>query len=161
LDSDPATTGATWLVPRIEPSLQQSLVYWGNGFLPRAAFLPDGSALIAAYDGKIRRIAVPSGQVTGIPFVADIEQHLAPLLRFPADANAAADPMVTARIVCNVRLSPDGRKVAFVALDRIWVADAEDGMPKGNPFRVTDRPLASGADTTEHAPAWSPDGRWL
>ena len=47
--------------------------------------------------------------------------------------------------------SPDGSRIAFTALDRLWVADAEGS----NPERLTD------ADVSEHQPAWSPDGRWI
>jgi phage baseplate assembly protein gpV len=45
--------------------------------------------------------------------------------------------------------SPDGQRIAFSALDRLWVA-AIDGS---NPRRLTD------LDVSEHDPTWSPDGR--
>ena len=46
---------------------------------------------------------------------------------------------------------PDGGRIAFTALDRLWVADADGG----NPRRLTRD------DRSEHFPAWSPDGAWI
>ncbi|HLG05696.1 MAG TPA: hypothetical protein VI383_06080, partial [Gemmatimonadales bacterium] len=44
--------------------------------------------------------------------------------------------------------SPDGRRVAFTALDRLYVAD----LPGGTPRRLTT------VDAGEYFPTWSPDG---
>jgi hypothetical protein len=44
--------------------------------------------------------------------------------------------------------SPDGRRVAFSALDRIYVMD----LPQGTPRRLTEQ------NTGEYYPVWSPDG---
>ena len=47
--------------------------------------------------------------------------------------------------------SPDGSKLAFVALDRLYVMEHPDGTPQ----RLTNQ------DVGEHNPSWSPDGRWI
>jgi hypothetical protein len=44
--------------------------------------------------------------------------------------------------------SPDGRRVVFTALDRLYVADLPDGAPR----RLTNQ------DVGEYFPVWSPDG---
>ncbi|MFQ5627894.1 MAG: amidohydrolase family protein, partial [bacterium] len=44
-----------------------------------------------------------------------------------------------------------GKKLAFTAMDRLWVMDWPDGEPK----RVTK------SEMNEHEPALSPDGKWL
>ena len=44
--------------------------------------------------------------------------------------------------------SPGGGRIAFTALDRLWVVDADGGSPR----RLT------GDERSEHFPAWSPDG---
>ncbi|NIP80217.1 MAG: hypothetical protein GWM90_13740, partial [Gemmatimonadetes bacterium] len=54
------------------------------------------------------------------------------------------------RQIRNAVPSPDGARLAFTAMDRLWVATA-DGT---DPERLTD------ADASEHLPVWSPDGRW-
>lgn len=38
-----------------------------------------------------------------------------------------SDSAFTVRIVRDVRRSPDGRHVAFVALDRVWLMDLPHG----------------------------------
>jgi Tol biopolymer transport system component len=135
-----------WLVPRIEPSL--SFVHWPFGLSPNAAFTPDSAAIVMSYGGKLWRVAVPSGEATEIPFTAEVDQRLGPLLRFPAKYEQGA---FTARIVRDVRRSPDGRRLAFVAMDRIWTLE----LPGGKPKRVT------ADDVIEYSPTWSPDGRYL
>ena len=65
------------------------------------------------------------------------------------------------RWVSDPRISPDGRRVAFVVtmlseerdeyLSNIWMVDTAGGEPR----RFTTGP---GRDT---APRWSPDGAWL
>ena len=47
--------------------------------------------------------------------------------------------------------SPDGRRLAFVALDRLYVMD----WPNGTPRRLTNM------DVGEFQPAWSPNGQWI
>jgi RNA polymerase sigma factor (sigma-70 family) len=110
-------------------------------------------SLVLSYGGKLWRVEVPSGRRTTIPFTADVEQELGPLNRYPRRYD---DSVLTARIVRDVYRSPDGRWQAFVALDKIWVM----ALPSGAPRRVTTD--TDGAPvSTEHAPAWSPDGRYL
>jgi Tol biopolymer transport system component len=150
---------ALWIAQRVQPSMQQAFISWGNGFLPNSSFLPDSSAIVTSFDGKLWRIAVASGHATEIPFTADVEQQLGPLLRFSSNVDSSRN--VTARIVRDVRASPDGRLLAFVALDRIWIVNARNGMPEGEPYRVTERPLERGSNVTEGAPTWSPNGRYL
>ena len=47
--------------------------------------------------------------------------------------------------------SPDGKRVAFSALDRLYVMD----WPEGTPRRLTRDSVH------EQVPAWSPDGKWI
>jgi hypothetical protein len=58
---------------------------------------------------------------------------------------------VTARQIRNPVVSPDGRRVAFTAFDRLWVRDVAGGEP---------RRLTSGS-VGEYHPVWSPDGAWI
>src|SRR5262249_31780973 len=47
--------------------------------------------------------------------------------------------------------SPDGKRVAFSALTRIYVMDVPGGKPT----------LLSPEGAREYQPSWSPDGKWL
>src|SRR5204863_2652379 len=47
--------------------------------------------------------------------------------------------------------SADGRRLALVALDRLYVMD----YPNGTPRRLTNSAVG------EFEPAWSPDGQWI
>ncbi len=91
---------------------------------PASVFLPDSSAIVTSYGGRIWRVAVPSGRATEIPFAATIDQQLGPLVRFdyPIDDNR-----VTLSQIRGARPSPDGRRLAFTALDRLWIADLPEG----------------------------------
>ena len=53
----------------------------------------------------------------------------------------------------NVSVSPDGKKIAFVKNQHVWVMDI-DGQ---NVQQLT----ASGGDNQESFPTWSPDGRYI
>ena len=91
---------------------------------PASAFTPDSSAVITTYGGKFWRVAVPSGEATEIPFTAKVDQPLGPLVRFdyPID-----DQKLTASQIRGARPSPNGQRVAFTALDRLYVADLPQG----------------------------------
>jgi Tol biopolymer transport system component len=123
---------------------------FSRDLMPNMAATPDSRALIATWGGKLWRVAIPTGEVTPIPFRADVDLRLGALSKFDYGVN---DSTLTVSQVRNARPSPDGRRLAFTALDKLWVMD----LPAGTPRRVT----RTGAATGEHMPVWSPDGRWL
>ena len=55
----------------------------------------------------------------------------------------------TAHQIRDVAPSPDGKRLAFVSLNRLYVADS----PNGTPRRLTTQ------DVGEYYPTWSPDGK--
>ena len=158
---------------------------------PASAFLPDSSAIVTTYGGKLWRVAVPSGVATEIPFTAKVDQPLGPLVRFdyPID-----DQKLTVSQIRGARPSPDGRRVVFTALDRLYIADLPQGKgtkkekpaaaaaatpaanpsatpaPSPTPSRVP-APTAAAVirnarrlttgTDVEHAPVWSPDGQYI
>lgn len=134
----------SWLIYPVTRDDQESAST--RDLMPGSSFTPDSKALITSFDGGIWRVDVPSGEATPIPFTARIEQKLGPKVHFeyPIDEGP-----VRAQQIRSPRLSPDGTKLAFTALDRLWLMD----YPSGKPRRV------SSMDAGEHQPAWSPDGR--
>ena len=149
---------------------------------PASAFTPDSSAVITSYGGKIWRVTVPSGEATEIPFTAQVDQQLGPLVKFdyPID-----DEKLTVSQIRGTRPSPDGRRVVFTALDRLYIADLPPGRgarkekpappaagaaaaatptptpaPPAPAMIRNARRLTIGTDV-EHAPVWSPDGQYI
>src|ERR1051325_7924453 len=86
--------------------------------MPGMAFTPDSKSLIASAGGKLWRIAVPSGEATAIPFTADVDQMMGASTQFQYAFN---DSTVEVRQIRFPRISPDGQRVTFTALDRVWV----------------------------------------
>ncbi|MGH7467917.1 MAG: amidohydrolase family protein [Longimicrobiales bacterium] len=118
----------------------------GIGPLPTSAWLPDESAIVTSFDGKLWRIEIASGKKTEIPFTADVEQPLGALVR---GAYTIGDSVV-ARQIREPALSPDGKRVAFTALGKVWVMD----LPAGTPRRLT-----TATNLVETAPTWTPNGQ--
>ena len=116
------------------------------GVMPNPAWLPDGSAIITTYDGKIWKIDAATGKATMIPFSADVEQYMGPLSRF----QYPIPDTFFARQIRDPAPSPDLKRLAFTALDKLYITELSGGTPK----RVT-----GAKNVVEHSPAWSPDGR--
>jgi len=136
-----------WLVYPVQRDDQESRA--PLDVLPGYAFTPDGSAIVVSYGGEIWRVPLDQSAPQKIPFEVDVKLDVGPEVKFASRTDTAA--MVTARQIRNPVVSPDGRRVAFTAFDRLWIQDLPDGTPR----RVT------AADVGEYHPNWSFDGRWL
>ena len=123
-------------------------VQFNRDILPRYAFTPDGNALIAAYGGKIRRIDIESRSVEVLPFTAHVDLGVGPTLIRNQDAETGP---VRARLIQHPSQSPDGKRLAFSALARLYIANLADGNVR----------LLAGGNDPAFQPAWSPDGRWI
>ena len=148
-----------WLVMDVQRDDSQGGGTRDRDVYPGSAFTPDSRALITSYGGKIMRVEVPSGQATEIPFSARVRQELGPLVKFDYPIN---DSTLTVSQIRGARPSPDGRRVAFSALDRLWVADLPAEAADGDEHpTIRDAERLTGSRDVEHAPVWSPDGRWI
>lgn len=136
-----------WLAYPVQRDEQESIA--PQGVLPAMAFTPDSKFVIASYGGKIWKMAIDGSPAQEIPFEADVKLAMGPRLYFNYEIKDS-----TAKLATQIRdavPSPDGKKLAFSVLNRLYVMD----YPNGNPTRVTTN------NFTEAMPSWSPDGTQL
>ena len=117
--------------------------------LPGMSFTPDSAHLVASYGGKIWKLPIAGGKAEEIPFRVQFDLALGPRVDF--DDPIEDTPTFTVRQIRDAAPSPDGERLAFTALDRMWVSSADGSSPE----RLTS------ADMSEHFAAWSPDGDWI
>lgn len=142
-------TGAErWLAYPVTRDDQESRA--SRDTLPRYDFTPDGRALVVPVDGKLQRIDVETGASTPIPFTARVQAEIAPRVYTPVRIEDGEQ--VRARLIRWPSLSPDGTRLAFSAMNRLYVMDYPDGTPA-----LVTRP--AGSPDGEFMPVWSPDGR--
>lgn len=142
------TSGADrWLAYPVQHDGQEGLE--SRDTMPRIVFTPDGAAVVTSFGGKFHRIELVSGRDTLIPFRAHVAVDLGPYLRQPLKDETGP---VRARLIQTPVQSPDGRRLVFSALGRVYVMEL-DG-------KSAPRPL-NGLQAPAYQPSWSPDGRTL
>ena len=142
-----ATGEERWLAYPIQRDDQESRATLD--VLPGYSFTPDSRAIVISYGGEIWRVPVEGGAATRIPFEVDVSVDVGPEVKFRYRVDTTA--MVLARQIRHPVPSPDGRRIAFTAFDRLWVKDLAGGPAR----RVTT------ADVGEYHAVWSADGLWL
>ncbi|HUG40447.1 MAG TPA: amidohydrolase family protein [Longimicrobiales bacterium] len=141
-------TGAErWLAYPVQHDDQESRATLD--VLPGMSFTPDSREVVVSYGGRIWRLPVAGGDAREIPFRVSFDLEVGPLVSF--DYPVEDSPTFTVRQTRDVTPSPDGSRLAFTALDRLYVSDADGGDPR----RI------GPTDPSVHFPAWSPDGRWI
>ena len=147
-----------WLAYPVQRDDQESTA--NMDVLPGYSFTPESDALVVSYGGRIWRVPVDGSEPTEIPFTADVEVAIGPEVEFEYPIEDT--PVFTVKQIRDARTSPDGSRVAFTALDRLYVADlaadgsdAEGADAVGAPRRLTDDEVG------EFQPVWSPDGRMV
>jgi len=133
-----------WLAYPVQRDEQESIA--GLGVLPAMSFTPDNQNLVVSYGGKIYKINITTKKASEIPFNVDVELAVGPQLDFKYPIEDKLEAFAT-QIRDGVP-SPDGSKLAFTALNRLYVMS----LPNGTPTRLTKN------DFTEAQPVWSPDG---
>ncbi|HTE44222.1 MAG TPA: amidohydrolase family protein [Gemmatimonadaceae bacterium] len=135
------------LLPKIQRDDQESRP--NRDVVPTYAFTPDSRSIIIAHHGHFWRANVADGKETMIPFTADVDMMIAGPQK---ETYAMNDTSLTVHQIRDVVPSPDNKRLAFVALDRVWTMD----LPSGTPKRV-----APSESVGEFMPTWSPDGQYL
>ncbi len=137
----------TWLAYPVQRDEQEAI--GSRDAYPGMAFTPDSKELVATYGGKIWRVPIDGGAPIAVPFRVRTALPLGPQLAFKYPVRDSAEFAV--HQIRDIAPSPDGRRMAFTALDRLYVMD----LPNGTPKRLTT------SDAVEAQPTWSPDGAWI
>ncbi|MDB5249165.1 MAG: amidohydrolase [Segetibacter sp.] len=141
---DVKTGDEKWLAYPVQRDDQESIATLG--VLPGMAFTPDSKALLASYGGKIHNIPVDGSAPKEIPIAVNLQLELGPKVAFNYPVSDSLKTLATQ--IRDPTPSPDGKKLAFTVLNRLYVMD----YPNGTPKRLTTNNI------TEAQPAWSKDG---
>ncbi len=141
---DLATGEERWLAYPVQHDDQESRAT--RDTYPGMSFTPDASELVVSYGGRIWRVPVQGGEQVEVPFLARVRADLGPKLDF--DYAIDDTPEFTVRQIRDAVPSPDGSRLVFSAMGRLWIVD----WPDGEPARLTDSEMA------EAQPVWAPDG---
>lgn len=142
-----ATGDESWLAYPIQHDDQESRA--SRDVLPGFSWTPDDKSIVISYGGKMHKIDVASKRATEIPFRVKSSIPLGPELDF--DYPISDDAQFTITQIRDVAPSPDGKQLAFTALNEVYLMD----LPNGTPKKLVD------LKETQAEPAWSPDGQWL
>jgi hypothetical protein len=133
-----------WLAHPVQRDDQESTA--NMDVLPGYSFTPESDALVISYGGGIWRVPVDGSDPTEIPFTVNARVAVGPEVSFEYPIEDT--PTFIVKQIRNARPSPDGSRIVFTALDRLYTATLPDGVPE----RLTDEEIG------EFEPIWSPDG---
>ena len=114
----------------------------------RARWMPDGRAIVYSADGKLWRASPAGGSPQAIPFHARVTMPRRRVALKPATFANPGEERV-AKGLSSVALSSDGKRIAMIALDTLWIGDVG-----AQPHAVSPAAYAG-----ENALTLSPDGR--
>lgn len=144
---DLATGDESWLAYPVQHDDQESRA--SRDVLPGMSFTPDNEHVVTSYGGKIWKLSINGGDAVEIPFRVKGTIELGPELDF--DYPIEDSPQFEITQIRDAVPSPDGKKIAFTALNEIYTMDLPDGEP---------RKLVE-LDETQAQPVWSPNGEWI
>ena len=120
-----------------------------TGVYPNMAWTPDNKSIVFWAHGKLRRVDADGSNAAVIPFrVADSRAVAAA----PHPQIEVAPASFTTRMPKFAAVSPDGGRVVFETLGKLWIRPVAGGTPR----RLTN--LAEDAGL-ELFPSWSRDGK--
>ena len=118
-----------------------------QGLYPNMDWTPDSRSIFFWAGGKIRRINADGSGLADIPFrVADTRRLIDP----PRTSIEVAPDSFTTKIPRFAAVSPDGRRVVFESLGRLYIKD----LSGGTPHALT----GAGDGDFQLYPSWSRDG---
>lgn len=138
----------TRIYDKLDRDMQET---WGvQGMYPNMDWSPDSKYLYFWAGGKINRINIDSGNTEIIEFRVRDSRDVLSVPRPKVDV--APDEFET-NMPRYSQVSPDGKKVVFESLGKLYVKNIDDGSPR----RLTRLP----ENVREFDPSWSRDGRSL
>ena len=145
LAPDSAHRTQVWVLRLDAPGTPVRLTNHADVAATRVRWTPEGRLLYSA-DGRFWTVPATGGAPVEIPFTASLTferpRRALPPARFPE--RGKAQPV---RAFMGLALSPDGRRIAMLALGKLWVMTVGDA-----PRAIVDVPFSA------HHLAWSPDG---
>ena len=139
----------TWLTYPVQQDQQEN--NWmgtSTDHMPGYSFTPDSKNIITSIDGHIYRVSIPNGVRKKIPFQADVKIKIVPVVHF--DKNVPDGPVELTQIRYP-ELSPNGKELAFTAINKLYVLNLSNGLSK----QVVD------LDDGQFYPSWSSDGEFI
>ncbi|TGX56219.1 amidohydrolase [Sphingomonas gei] len=120
-----------------------------TGVYPNMAWTPDGKSLVFWAKGKIRRIDADGSNAREIPFAISDTRDV---IDAPHPQIAVAPERFTTAMPRFASVSPEGDRVVFESLGKLWIKPMGGGAAKR---------LTSGGEGFELFPSWSRDGRTI
>lgn len=144
---DLSTGDESWLAYPIQHDDQESRA--SRDVLPGFSWTPDNQNIVISYGGKIWEINIASKQATEIPFRVKSSIEMGPELEFDYPISDSDEFVVTQ--IRDIAPSPNGKQLAFTALDEVYLVD----LPNGEPKKLVN------LNETQAEPVWSPNGEWI
>jgi imidazolonepropionase-like amidohydrolase/Tol biopolymer transport system component len=136
----------TKLYDKLDRDMQET---WAiHGVYPTMSWTNDNKHIVFWAKGKINKLDVDSKQVSDIPFSVNAQRDIQPSVRFTQNLDQDEFDVKMLRMA---QVSPDGDKVVFEALGKIWIRNINDGK-KTRLTRLDE-------DINELFPQWSRDGK--
>ncbi|MGX9461417.1 amidohydrolase family protein [Shewanella sp. A14] len=136
----------TKLYGKLDRDMQET---WAiHGVYPTMSWTKDNKHIVFWANGKINKLDVDSKKVSNIPFSVTSQRDIQPSVRFTQNLD---QDEFNVKMLRMAQVSPDGEKVIFEALGKIWIRDINGGKHK-RLTRLDD-------DINELFPQWSRDGK--
>jgi imidazolonepropionase-like amidohydrolase/Tol biopolymer transport system component len=118
-----------------------------TGVYPNMDWTPDSSAVVFWAGGKLRKLDIASGKAEIIPFhIQDSRTVIDP----PRPPVAVAPDSFETKMPRGAMVSPDGSRIVFETLGKLWIKPAAGGAAKR---------LTADASAMEGYPTWARDGK--
>lgn len=142
---DLETGKKTAVYDKLDRDMQET---WAiHGVYPTMAWTPDNEEIIFWAGGKINKLNLEKDESEVIEFQVETSKKIQPALRFAQDIDVENFDV---KMLRDVQVSPDGKRVLFEALGHIYTRSLPDGKPK----RLTKQ-----TDHFELNPSYSRDGK--